>query len=54
MEDRSIRRMHKYVLPKRSIRQDRYARATTEMEALDDKIDASMARRVEVDAHNDE
>lgn len=34
--------------------QERHARATAEMETLDDKIDASMARRVEIDAQNAE
>lgn len=34
--------------------QERHARATAEMEALDDQIDASMARRVEIDAQNAE
>ena len=34
--------------------QDRHARAAAEMETLDDKIDTSMARRVEIDAQNAE
>lgn len=35
-------------------RKDREASATAEMEILDDKIDSSMARRVEIDAQNEE
>jgi len=34
--------------------QDRRLRAVTEAEALDDQIDEAMARRVEVDAQNEE
>lgn len=42
------------LVPNPSIGQDRHARANAQIGALDDKIDASMARRVEVDAQNDE
>lgn len=34
--------------------QDRRSRAVTEAETLDDQIDEVMARRVEVDAQNEE